>query len=53
MARFRDAETAFIINYNLEVKQWTLFQVVADNQRMNIVKDRAVQLQEFVKMLED
>lgn len=50
---FRDAEFGFISKYNFEVKSGTLFHVIADNQRMNLVKNRAEQLREFAKMIDD
>lgn len=45
--KFRDAEFLFINQYYYEVKKGTIFYVIGDENRLQIVKDRALQLAEF------
>lgn len=45
--KFRDAEFLFINKYYYELKKGTIFYVIGDGNRVQIVKDRALQLAEF------
>lgn len=44
---FRDSEFKLINKYYFEVKKGTIFQVIAENKRLEIIKVRALQLKEF------
>lgn len=44
---FRDSEFKLINKYYFEVKKGTIFQVIAENKRLEIIKERALQLKEF------
>jgi len=44
---FRDSEFKLINQYYFEVKKGTLFQVMAENKRLEIIKARALQLKAY------
>lgn len=44
---FRDSEFKLISKYYFEVKKGTIFQVIAENKRLEIIKTRALQLKEY------
>jgi len=44
---FRDSEFKLINKYYFEVKKGTIFQVIAENKKLEIIKERALQLKEF------
>lgn len=44
---FRDSEFKLINQYYFEVKKGTLFQVMAENKRLEIIKARALQLEAY------
>jgi len=44
---FRDSEVKLINKYYFEVKKGTIFQVISENKKLEIIKDRALQLKEY------
>lgn len=44
---FRDSEFKLIDKYYFDVKKGTLFYVIAENKKLEIVKERALQLKEY------
>ncbi|WP_300675315.1 lysozyme inhibitor LprI family protein [Soonwooa sp.] len=50
--KFRDAEFTLIDNYYYNVKQGTMFQIMAAGEKVNVVKTRAKQLQVYYEVLE-
>ena len=44
---FQDSEVKLINKYYFEVKKGTIFQVIAENKKLEITKERALQLKEF------
>ena len=44
---FRDSEFKLIEKYYFDVKQGTMFYVIAENKKLEIVKERAIQLKEY------
>lgn len=49
---FRNKEFSFKSNYYYEVKQGTMFYMISDNSRMEFVKNRALDLEEYYNMLD-
>ncbi|KFC23203.1 lysozyme inhibitor LprI family protein [Epilithonimonas lactis] len=45
--KFRDSEFKLIDKYYFGVKKGTLFYVIAENKKLEIVKERALQLKEY------
>lgn len=45
--KFRDSEFKLIDKYYFGVKKATLFYVIAENKKLEIVKERALQLKEY------
>lgn len=50
--KFRDSEFSLIDGYYYNVKQGTLYSVIAAGEKLNIVKARAKQLQVYYEMLD-
>ncbi|SKC03893.1 Protein of unknown function [Soonwooa buanensis] len=50
--KFRDAEFSLIDGYYYNVKQGTLYSVIAAGEKLNVVKVRAKQLQVYYEMLD-
>lgn len=50
--KFRDAEFAFIDDYYYNAKQGTMFSIMAEGDKMNIVKERAMQLKVYYVVLD-
>ena len=44
---FQDSEFKLINKYYFDVKKGTMFQVIAENKRLEIIKERAIQLKEY------
>jgi len=44
---FRDSEFKLIDKYYFDVKKGTIFYVIAENKKLEIVKERALQLKEY------
>lgn len=44
---FRDSEFKLIDKYYFDVKKGTMFYVIADNKKLEIVKERALQIKEY------
>jgi len=44
---FRDSEFKLIDKYYFDVKKGTLFYVIAENKKLEIVKERALQIKEY------
>ena len=44
---FRDSEFKLINKYYFDVKKGTIFQVISENKKLQIIKERALQLKEF------
>lgn len=44
---FRDSEFKLINKYYLDVKKGTIFQVISENKKLQIIKERALQLKEY------
>lgn len=44
---FRDSEFKLIDKYYLDIKKGTLFYVIAENKKLEIVKERALQLKDY------
>ena len=49
---YRDKEFTFISKYFYEVQSGTMWYAVAENNKKEIVKTRAIELQEYYKMLD-
>lgn len=49
---YRDKEYTFISKYFYEVKQGTMWYAVAENKKKEIVKTRAIELEQYYQMLE-
>jgi uncharacterized protein YecT (DUF1311 family) len=49
---WRDKEFAFIYAYYYSVKQGTMFYPMAQERRMDIVRERAADLQQYYDMLD-
>ncbi|HBR10944.1 MAG TPA: DUF1311 domain-containing protein [Chryseobacterium sp.] len=45
--KFRDSEFKLIDKYYFGVKKGTIFYVIAENKKLEIVKERALQLKEY------
>lgn len=45
--KFRDSEFELINKYYREVKTGTLFYLIAENKKLEIVKERALQIKEY------
>jgi len=50
--KFRDSEFRLINKYYFDVKKGTLFYVVAENKKLEIVKERALQIKEYEEQFE-
>ncbi|WP_264523286.1 MULTISPECIES: lysozyme inhibitor LprI family protein [unclassified Flavobacterium] len=50
--KYRDKEYAFISKFYFEVQQGTMWYTVAENRKKEIVKTRAIELQQYYKMLD-
>lgn len=50
--KYRDDELLFESNYYFEVKQGTMFHVMANNSRMEFIKNRALELEKYYDMLD-
>jgi uncharacterized protein YecT (DUF1311 family) len=48
---YRDKEYSFIAKFYYEVQEGTMWYVVAKNKEKDIVKNRALELEEYYKML--
>jgi len=44
---YRDSEFKLIDKYYFDVKKGTLFYVIAENKKLEIVKERALQIEEY------
>jgi len=44
---FRDSEFKLINKYYYDVKKGTIFQVISENKKLQIIKERALQLKEY------
>jgi len=44
---FRDSEFKLINKYYYDVKKGTIFQVISENKKLQIIKERALQLNEY------
>ena len=44
---FRDSEFKLIDKYYFDIKKGTLFYVIAENKKLEIVKERALQIKEY------
>lgn len=44
---FRDSEFKLIDKYYFDIKKGTLFYVIAENKKLEIVKERALQMKEY------
>ena len=49
---FRDSEFKLIDKYYFDVKKGTLFYVIAENKKLEIVKERALQIDEYVEQFD-
>jgi hypothetical protein len=49
---FRDSEFKLINKYYFDVKKGTLFYVIAENRKLEIIKERALQLKEYDEQFE-
>jgi uncharacterized protein YecT (DUF1311 family) len=49
---YRDNEFLFITKFYYEVKEGTMWYAVAQNQKMQIVKKRAIELENYYTMLD-
>ena len=49
---YRDKEYAFISKFYYEVQSGTMWYTVAENQKKEIVKTRALELQQYFKMMD-
>lgn len=49
---FRDSEFKLIDKYYFDVKKGTLFYVIAENKKLEIVKERALQIKEYEEQFE-
>ena len=49
---FRDSEFKLIDKYYFDVKKGTLFYVIAENKKLEIVKERALQIEEYVEQFD-
>jgi len=49
---FRDSEFKLIDKYYFDTKKGTLFYVIAENKKLEIVKERALQIEEYVEQFE-
>jgi uncharacterized protein YecT (DUF1311 family) len=49
---FRDSEFKLIDKYYFDVKKGTLFYVIAENKKLEIVKERALQIEEYLEQLD-
>ena len=45
--KFRDSEFKLIDKYYFDVKKGTIFYVIAENKKLEIVKERALQLKDY------
>ena len=45
--KFRDSEFKLIDKYYFDVKKGTLFYVIAENRKLEIVKERALGIKEY------
>ena len=45
--KFRDSEFILINKYYLDVKEGTMFHIIAEEKKLEIVKERAEQLKEY------
>ena len=50
--KFRDSEFKLIDKYYFDVRKGTLFYVIAENRKLEIVKERALQIKEYVEQFE-
>ena len=50
--KYRDQEYLFISNLYYEVKEGTIWYLIADNKKKEIVKERAIALQQYYEMLD-
>lgn len=44
---FRDSEFKLINKYYVDIKKGTLFYLIAENRKLQIIKERALQLKEY------
>lgn len=49
---FRDSEFKLIEKYYFDVKKGTMFYVIAENKKLEIVKERALQIKEYDEQLD-
>ncbi len=49
---FRDSEFKLINKYYFDVKKGTIFQVISENKKLQIIKERALQLKEYDEQFE-
>ena len=49
---FRDSEFKLIDKYYFDIKKGTMFYVIAENKKLEIVKERALQLKEYDEQFE-
>ena len=49
---FRDSEFKLIDKYYFDVKKGTMFYVIAENKKLEIVKERALQIEEYDKQFD-
>lgn len=49
---YRDKEYSFISKFHYEVKEGTMWYAIAENKKKEIVKTRAIELEEYYEMLE-
>lgn len=45
--KFRDSEFKLIDKYYFDIKKGTMFYVIAENKKLEIVKERALQIKEY------
>jgi uncharacterized protein YecT (DUF1311 family) len=50
--KFRDSEIRLIEKYYFDVKTGTLFYLIAENKKLEIVKERVLQLEEYDKQFD-
>ncbi|WP_322969478.1 lysozyme inhibitor LprI family protein [Faecalibacter sp. LW9] len=51
--KFRDAEFKFINEYYMNFKEGSIFLVIADHQKMEIIKNRALKMKAYYDALDD
>ena len=49
---YRDKEYSFIAKFYYEIKEGTMWYAIAENKKKEIVKVRAIELEEYYEMLE-